>query len=102
MPDRCHAGLDDPGAESSRNPAQSSAALNEALLSQGELGLTPACCVPLLPDGCYTIANAGRISPSVDDRELETAPAFAAGAWRQISITPISPAGWRPRRRWCC
>jgi hypothetical protein len=65
--------------ESSRNPAQVLFALNEALLSQGELGFTTACCALLLPDGFYTIANAGHINPYLDGRELETAPALPLG-----------------------
>jgi phosphoserine phosphatase RsbU/P len=53
--------------------------LNEALLLQGEMGFTTACCVRLERDGRYTVANAGHISPYVGGEEVVTAPSLPLG-----------------------
>ena len=60
--------------EDSREPAIILRRLNHALLSQGDVGFTTACCVRLQPDGAFTLANAGHISPYVNGTELETLP----------------------------
>ncbi len=53
--------------------------LNEALLMQGEMGFTTACCVRLERDGHYTIANAGHISPYVGGEEILTPASLPLG-----------------------
>lgn len=65
--------------EDSREPATILFRLNEALLSQGDVGFTTACCVHLWADGAYTVANAGQISPYVNGVEVETAPGLPLG-----------------------
>jgi serine phosphatase RsbU (regulator of sigma subunit) len=65
--------------ESSRGPATILANLNQALLTQGEMGFTTACCVHLQPDGRFTLANAGHIAPYRNGQEVETEPALPLG-----------------------
>jgi len=65
--------------ETSRDPAAVLANLNDALLSQSEMGFTTACCVHLYPDGRFTAANAGHIAPYIAGTELETPPALPLG-----------------------
>jgi hypothetical protein len=65
--------------ETSREPAAVLAHMNDALLSQSEMGFTTACCVHLFPDGQFTAANAGHIAPYIAGAELETPPALPLG-----------------------
>jgi hypothetical protein len=65
--------------ETSRDPAAVLANLNDALLSQSEMGFTTALCVHLFPDGTFTAANAGHIPPYIAGIELETPPALPLG-----------------------
>jgi hypothetical protein len=65
--------------ETSRDPAAVLANLNDALLSQSEMGFTTACCVHLYPDGRFTAANAGHLAPYIAGTELETPPALPLG-----------------------
>jgi hypothetical protein len=65
--------------ETSRDPAAVLANLNEALLSQSEMGFTTALCVHLFPDGTFTAANAGHIAPYIAGIEIETPPALPLG-----------------------
>jgi sigma-B regulation protein RsbU (phosphoserine phosphatase) len=65
--------------ETSREPAAVLAHMNDALLSQSEMGFTTACCVHLFPDGRFTAANAGHIAPYIAGAELETPPALPLG-----------------------
>ena len=65
--------------EPSRDPATMLSALNEALLTQGEMGFTTACAVRLEPSGRYTIANAGHLSPYLLGAEIPTPPALPLG-----------------------
>lgn len=65
--------------EPSSDPPVILAALNQALLTQGEMGFTTACCVRLEPSGHYIVANAGHISPYVMGQELPTSPALPLG-----------------------
>jgi phosphoserine phosphatase RsbU/P len=53
--------------------------LNEALLLQGEMGFTTACCVRLERDGRYTVANAGHISPYIGGEEIVSPPSLPLG-----------------------
>ncbi len=77
--------------ESSRDPATILTALNQALLTQGEMGFTTACCVLLSSTGHFTIANAGHLSPylanSHRSAEVPTTPALPLG------ITPDQTYG---------
>lgn len=65
--------------EEHREPEEVMRNLNEALLMQGEMGFTTACCVRLERDGRYTIANAGHISPYVGGEEIATPAALPLG-----------------------
>ncbi len=65
--------------EPSRQPADMLFGLNEALLTQGEMGFTTAICVRVEPSGRYTVANAGHISPYVLGKEVATPPALPLG-----------------------
>jgi sigma-B regulation protein RsbU (phosphoserine phosphatase) len=65
--------------EVSREPAEILHGLNEALLTQGEMGFTTACCVRMERSGVYSIANAGHISPYAGGEELATAPSLPLG-----------------------
>ena len=65
--------------ESSRDPVTVLSNLNEALVSQSEMGFTTACCVHLSADGWFAVANAGHIAPYLSGSELETPPALPLG-----------------------
>ena len=77
--------------ESSRAPATILSALNEALLNQGDMGFTTACCIRLERTGAFTVANAGHIAPYIAGEELAT-PARAPAR-------PRPRPGLRDRRR---
>jgi hypothetical protein len=71
--------------EESREPAAILHGLNEALLTQGEMGFTTACCVRMERSGDYSIANAGHISPYIAGAEIATEPSLPLGlAGQQI------------------
>ena len=53
--------------------------LNKALLAQGDLGFTTACCVRLEGDGSFCFANAGHLDPYVDGKELTSEGALPLG-----------------------
>ena len=65
--------------EDARGPGAILSSLNQALLSQAEMGFTTACCVRLQSNGWFTLANAGQIPPYVDGREVETAAGLPLG-----------------------
>ena len=65
--------------ENSRDPADILASLNQALLSQGDMGFTTACCVRLERSGGFTVANAGHIAPYIAGLELTTPPSLPLG-----------------------
>jgi hypothetical protein len=65
--------------EDSRQPATIMHQLNEALLTQGEMGFTTACCVRLERGGLYSLVNAGHISPYVGGVEIPAPPALPLG-----------------------
>ncbi|HEY3706637.1 MAG TPA: GAF domain-containing SpoIIE family protein phosphatase [Terracidiphilus sp.] len=65
--------------ETSTEPADILAALNNALVAQGQLGFTTALCVRINPSGEFCLANAGHIPPYIDGHEFETAPALPLG-----------------------
>ena len=65
--------------EDSRSPGTILARLNDAMMVQGDMGLTTACCVHIEQSGRYVVANAGHISPYVAGREIATAGALPLG-----------------------
>lgn len=56
--------------ENSHDPADILAGLNNVLIAQGQLGFTTACCIRILLDGSFTLANAGHIAPYVSGHEI--------------------------------
>ncbi|HZL24914.1 MAG TPA: PP2C family protein-serine/threonine phosphatase, partial [Acidobacteriaceae bacterium] len=76
--------------EEQREPEAILRNLNEALMMQGDMGFTTACCVRLHRDGRYTIANAGHINPYIGGEEIATSPSLPLGmapeqAYEQVS-----------------
>jgi hypothetical protein len=65
--------------ETSHDPGDMLFGLNNALIAQGQLGFTTACCIRISLSGEYTLANAGHIAPYLSGRELETPPALPLG-----------------------
>ncbi len=65
--------------ETSHDPGEILSGLNDALIAQGQLGFTTACCIRLSLSGEYTLANAGHIAPYLSGRELETPSALPLG-----------------------
>lgn len=65
--------------ETSCEPDEILSALNNALIAQGELGFTTACCLRIFPSGEYILANAGHIPPFVSGVEIETEPSLPLG-----------------------
>jgi GAF domain-containing protein len=66
-PDRGHARGDDPWRPEPPRPRTIPGdilfGLNNALIAQGQLGFTTACCIRISLSGEYTLANAGHIAP---------------------------------------
>jgi len=82
--------------EERREPEAILRNLNEALMMQGEMGFTTACCVRLQRDGQYTIANAGHINPYIGGEEIDTPSSLPLGmdpdqTYEQVS--GVLPAG---------
>jgi serine phosphatase RsbU (regulator of sigma subunit) len=65
--------------EDSFDPAVILSALNNALIAQGQLGFSTACCIRISLSGDFAFANAGHIAPYLAGRELETVPALPLG-----------------------
>ena len=65
--------------EENREPNTILRNLNEALLMQGEMGFTTACCVRVCHNGEYTLANAGHISPYINGEEIIAPPSLPLG-----------------------
>ena len=65
--------------ETSHDPGDILCDLNNALIAQGQLGFTTACCIRIALNGEYTLANAGHISPYIDGCEVDTPPALPLG-----------------------
>jgi hypothetical protein len=65
--------------ETSHDPADILFGLNNALIAQGQLGFTTACCIRIALTGEFTLANAGHIAPYLSGRELDTPPALPLG-----------------------
>jgi hypothetical protein len=68
--------------ETSYDPGEILFSLNNALIAQGQLGFTTACCIRISLSGEYTLSNAGHIAPYLSGRELETPPALPLGLVR--------------------
>ena len=68
--------------ETSHDPGEILFGLNNALIAQGQLGFTTACCIRVSPSGEYTLSNAGHIAPYLSGRELETPSALPLGLVR--------------------
>jgi hypothetical protein len=66
-------------SETSHDPGDILFGLNNALIAQGQLGFTTACCIRISLSGGYTLANAGHIAPYLSGRELDTPPALPLG-----------------------
>ena len=65
--------------ETSHDPGDILHGLNNALITQGQLGFTTACCIRIALSGEFSLANAGHIAPYLSGRELETPPALPLG-----------------------
>jgi GAF domain-containing protein len=65
--------------ETSYDPGDILSNLNNALIAQGQLGFTTACCIRIFLSGEYTLTNAGHIAPYLSGRELSTPPALPLG-----------------------
>jgi GAF domain-containing protein len=65
--------------ETSHDPSDILSGLNNALIVEGQLGFTTACCIRISLSGDYAIANAGHIAPYLSGRELVTPPALPLG-----------------------
>ena len=81
--------------EEHREPDTILANLNEALLMQGEMGFTTACCVRLQRDGGYTVANAGHINPYIDGEEILAPSSLPLGLVGEQQYEQIS--GYLPK-----
>jgi serine phosphatase RsbU (regulator of sigma subunit) len=68
--------------ETSHDPGEILFGLNNALIAQGQLGFTTACCIRISLSGEYTLANAGHIAPYLSGRELDTPSALPLGLVR--------------------
>jgi hypothetical protein len=66
-------------SETSHDPGVILSRLNNALVTQGQLGFTTACCIHIALSGDYTLANAGHISPYVLGAEVNTPPSLPLG-----------------------
>jgi Stage II sporulation protein E (SpoIIE)/GAF domain len=65
--------------ETSHDPGKILSGLNNALITQGQLGFTTACCIRISLSGEYAVANAGHIAPYLSGRELDTPSALPLG-----------------------
>lgn len=65
--------------ESSHDPSEILAGLNNVLIAQGQLGFTTACCIRISLDGTFTLANAGHVAPYISGREIASPPSLPLG-----------------------
>ena len=65
--------------ETAYDPGNILSELNNALIAQGQLGFTTACCIRISLSGDFVLANAGHIPPYISGREIDTAPALPLG-----------------------
>jgi hypothetical protein len=76
--------------ETAHDPSAILFGLNNALVAQGQLGFTTACCIHVELSGQFTLANAGHISPYLSGVELETPPALPLGLVPDQVYAPVS------------
>ncbi|MBS1803371.1 MAG: SpoIIE family protein phosphatase [Acidobacteria bacterium] len=76
--------------ESSQDPSDILAGLNNVLMAQGQLGFTTACCVQISRDGSFMLANAGHIAAYVSGREVTSPPSLPLGIAADQSYQPVS------------
>jgi serine phosphatase RsbU (regulator of sigma subunit) len=84
--------------ETSCEPDQILSALNNALIAQGELGFTTACCIRIFSTGRYILANGGHIPPFVSGVEIETEPSLPLGMVPDQTYA-AQPGSLRPGER---
>lgn len=65
--------------ESSHDPRDILAGLNNVLIAQGQLGFTTGCCIRISLDGSFSLANAGHIAPYVSGREVVSPSSLPLG-----------------------
>jgi len=65
--------------ETAYDPGNILSELNNALIVQGQLGFTTACCIRISLSGDFVLANAGHIPPYISGREISTPPALPLG-----------------------
>ena len=87
--------------ETSHDPADILFGLNNALIAQGQLGFTTACCVRIALSGEFTLANAGHIAPYLSGRELDTPPALPLGLIPEQTYDLVR-GRLRPGSAWSC
>ena len=75
--------------ETSYDPADILAALNNVLIAQGQLGFTTACCIRISLDGHFTFASAGHIAPYISGREIECPSSLPLGIAKDQSYELI-------------
>ena len=76
--------------ETSHDPGEVLFGLNNALIAQGQLGFTTACCIRISLSGEYILSNAGHIAPYLSGREIETPSALPLGLMldQTYDVTP--------------
>ncbi len=75
--------------ETSHDPGDLLFGLNNALIAQGQLGFTTACCIRISLSGEYILANAGHIAPYLSGAEVETPPALPLGLIADQTYSPV-------------
>jgi serine phosphatase RsbU (regulator of sigma subunit) len=84
--------------ETSEDPPEILFQLNNALIAQGQLGFTTACCLRIEPTGRFTLASAGHIAPYISGEEVLTPPALPLGLLSHSTFAPVQgrlPIGTR-------
>jgi hypothetical protein len=76
--------------ETSHDPGDILFGLNNALIAQGQLGFTTACCIRISLSGEYILANAGHIAPYLSGLEVETPPALPLGLIADQTYSPVN------------
>jgi serine phosphatase RsbU (regulator of sigma subunit) len=75
--------------ETSEDPPEILFHLNNALIAQGQLGFTTACCLRIAPTGAFTLANAGHIAPYLSGEEVPAPPALPLGLLPDSTFPPV-------------
>ena len=97
--------------ETSHDPGEILSSLNNALIAQGQLGFTTACCIRISLSGEFTLANAGHIAPYLSGPRTRYATALPLGlvpdqsyelvmaVWLPESVSSCSRMAFRKRAR---